>query len=215
MIISFLLLLIFTNPFLGDEAMRAWERPIAEKKNAGISAGILLGGDIVTYDRPSDRVIFRSGSDRLLQSVDLYKNGTIKKIIISGGSGHLIYKDRTEAAFVKKYLIGIGIDNSDILVENTSKNTFDNAKFTARLLEKNNISDSVLLITSALHMRRASACFEKQSIPVIEYPTSKITGPRLKNFEHLFIPSIKTLENWNLLIHEIIGFGVYKVLGYC
>lgn len=214
-IISFLLVLIFTNPFLGDEAVRAWEKPFTTKTSTGLSAGVLLGGDIVTYDRPADRAIFRSGSDRLLQTIDLYKKDIIKKIIISGGSGHLIYRDRTEASFIKKYLTGIGIDGSDIYVENTSKNTFENARFTARLLEKNNIHDSVLLVTSALHMRRAAACFEKQSVLVIQYPTSKITGPRIKNFDHLFIPSIKTLENWNLLIHEIIGFGVYKLLGYC
>lgn len=214
-IISLLLLLLFTNPFIGDEAIRAWERPLSGDVRSKYEAAIVLGGDIVSYDKPSDRLIFRSGADRLLQAIDLYKNGSIKKIIISGGSGHLLYKDRTEASFVKKYLLRIGVDNKDILIENTSKNTFENAKYTAKLLQKNDITDSLLLITSSLHMRRAAACFEKQSISVKEYPTSKITGSRIKDVDHLFIPSIKTLENWNKLIHELLGYGVYKILGYC
>ncbi|HLO92194.1 MAG: YdcF family protein [Chloroflexota bacterium] len=214
-IFALLLLLIFTNPFLGDEAIRAWEKPLVKRLSGSYNAGIVLGGDIVSYDKPSDRVIFRSGADRLLQAVELYKKKNIKKIIISGGSGHLIYRDRTEASFIKKYLINIGIESNDILVENKSKNTFENARFTAKLLQQNDSSDSLLLITSSLHMRRASGCFEKQSIAIREYPTAKITGDRLKNIDHLLIPSIKTLEQWNLLIHELLGYAMYKVMGYC
>lgn len=215
-IYSLIILLIFTNPFLGDEAIRAWEKPL-NKVDPGIhyTAGILLGGDIVSFDNDSERVIFRSGADRLLQAISLYETGVIKKIVISGGSGHLLYRDRTEASFIKRYLTEIGISSNDIIVENMSKNTFENARYTAKILDKNNLKDTALLITSSLHMRRAADCFRKQGIAVQEFPTSKITGKRITNFDHLFIPSITTLRNWNLLIHEILGYVVYKVLGYC
>lgn len=215
-IYSLIILLIFTNPFLGDEAIRAWEKPL-NKVDPGIhyTTGILLGGDIVSFDNDSERVIFRSGADRLLQAISLYETGVIKKIVISGGSGHLLYRDRTEASFIKRYLTEIGISSNDIIVENMSKNTFENARYTAKILDKNNLKDTALLITSSLHMRRAADCFRKQGIAVQEFPTSKITGKRITNFDHLFIPSITTLRNWNLLIHEILGYVVYKVLGYC
>jgi uncharacterized SAM-binding protein YcdF (DUF218 family) len=213
---TLVIMIMFTNPFLGDEIIRVWEKPMKMVTNSQqYDAGVILGGDIVTYDKDSDRVIFRSGADRLLQAIDLYKSGIIKKIVISGGSGHLIYRDRTEASFIKKYLTGIGINNDDIIVENMSKNTVENARYTAKLLETNRITDTVLLITSSIHMRRAAACFRKQGIGVEEFPTSKITGKRITDFHHLVVPSVATLKNWDLLIHELLGFCVYKILGYC
>ncbi len=213
--ISFLLLFVFTNPFLADEIVRLWEMPIEQSPNKDYSAGVLLCGDIATYDNPSERIIFRSGADRLLQTIELYKREKIKKIIVSGGSGHLIYKDRTEAAFIKKYLTNIGIPPDDIIFESSSRNTFENARYTYRLLQENKISDTILLITSSLHMRRAYACFKKQGLPVKMYTTSKIVGPRLHNFDHLFIPSVSALQKWNLVIHEMIGYVSYKIIGYC
>lgn len=247
-ILGLVFLLIFTNPFLVDEAIRAWESPLTsasditpnrpfqmnssshnnssqlDNSHLNISskyaqkkypAGVLLCGDIATYDKLSGRIIFKSGADRLLQTIYLYRNGVIDKIIVSGGSGHLLYKDRTEAAFIKKYLVAIGVESDDIIFESRSKNTYENAKFTKKLLVENSINESVLLITSALHMKRASATFRKQGVLVNEYSTSKIVGDRLKNFDHLLIPSITTLNNWNLLLHEWLGFLSYKILGYC
>jgi len=209
------MLILFTNPFLGDEVTRLWERPMEETPVGNYTAGVLLCGDIASYDKSADRIIFRSGADRLLQIIELYKQGKIKKIIISGGSGHLIYKDRTEAAFIKKYITSIGIDADDVFFESRSRNTIENARYTSALLKEIRVNDTVLLITSSLHMKRASGCFKKQGVLVKEYPTSKITGDRLHNFDHLFIPSVLTLKNWDLVIHEIIGFISYKMMGYC
>lgn len=245
LLISIAILVLFTNPFLGDEALNLWESPLKSlselprkqhvsdtkhlssffKSSGKLSpshsmiplypAGVLLCGDIASYDHQTDRIIFKTGADRLMQTIDLYQKGIIGKIVISGGSGHLIYRDRTEATFIKKYLVGIGIDPEDIIFESRSKNTYENAKYSKELLVENRINDSVILITSALHMKRAEAVFKKQGIRVITYPTSKITGIRLTNADHLLIPSVTTLMNWNLLIHEVVGYAVYKVSGYC
>jgi uncharacterized SAM-binding protein YcdF (DUF218 family) len=216
LISAFLVLILFSNPYIGDEMIRLWEQPNTEYPlNAKYSAGILLGGDIVDYEKKTDRLIFRSGADRLLQTIDLYNNGVIKKIIISGGSGHLIYRDRTEAAFIKLYLTRIGIDSDNILFESTSKNTYENAEFTSHLLRDNEIRGELLLITSAMHMKRAAATFRKSGIEVDEYPTSKITGDRMNDMDHIVIPSLATLHNWNILIHEITGYFIYKIMGYC
>ncbi len=214
LIAAFLLLLIFTNPFIGDEAIRRWEMPLTKAPTETYVAGIILGGDIASYDKANDRVVFRSGADRLMQAIELFKKGVIKKIIISGGPGHIVYKDRMEADYIRAYLVGIGFDESDILYESRSMNTIENATFTAQLMKENNITGTALLITSALHMKRALSTFKKQGVAVAPYATDKITGERLYNFDHLFIPSIITLKNWNLIIHEWIGYGAYKFMGY-
>jgi hypothetical protein len=58
------------------------------------------------------------------------------------------------------------------------------------------------------------AVFNKIGIEVTAYPTSKITGMRLYNIKHLFIPDIESLNCWNDLLHEWIGWVTYKIMGY-
>lgn len=217
LVLAFILLLIFTNPFIGDEFLRTWEVPLTTANDQGTkyAAGVLLTGDIATYDHATQRVIGRSGSDRLMQIIELYQQGVIEKIIVSGGSGHLIYTDRTEAVYIGIYLSRIGIPEEAVIMDTLSKNTHQNTLHVAEILQQYNITEPVLLITSALHMKRAGACFERAGIPFIAYPTAKITGDRLYNFDHLFIPSVMTLKQWDLLIHELVGYVAYKVMGYC
>lgn len=215
-ITGFGLLLFFTNPFIGDEVIRSWERPDLRLKDSAVyEAGVLLAGDIATMDNRTGRLIFRSGADRFLQTLHLYQNGKIEKIVISGGPGHLIYKDRVESLYLSYFLRGTGISAQNVLFEGLSRNTYENAIYSEKILSENSINDTVVLITSALHMKRAAACFEKQGIKIVEYPTSRLVGDRLYNLDHLLVPSIMTLKNWDLLIHEIIGYVVYRTAGYC
>jgi uncharacterized SAM-binding protein YcdF (DUF218 family) len=215
-IAGFALLLFFTNPFIGDEAIRCWERPDNFlPDSAGYEYGVLLGGDIVTLENSTGKLIFRSGADRFMQTLDLYNKGTVEKIIISGGSGHLIYSDRIESLYLSKFLLQLGFPSNDMLFEGNSRNTYENAVYTHKLLTDNSSNDTIVLITSALHMKRAAKCFSNQGLYVVEYPTSRIVGKRLYNLDHLLIPSIMTLKNWDLLIHEVIGYWVYKLQGYC
>lgn len=208
--------LFLSNNFLADEFMRLWEVPVVNETQLApvYDAGIILGGGMIQQDRQSDRLIFRANTDRFLQALDLYKKGRIKKMIISGGAGHLIYRNMLEASLLKKYLVGIGIPEQDILVDSISDNTHQNALNTARILKEHIPGKNLLLITSSSHMRRAMGCFAKQGIHCTPYPTNKMTGRRVYSFQHLFVPDIRSLLFYDTLIHECLGYVVYRVMGY-
>lgn len=212
---AIILLLVFSNPFLLDEAMRAWEIPATKISDlpGTYDAGIVMSG-MVTYDNSLDRIQFNRRNDRLMQAVSLYKKGKIKKIFFSGGSGSLIYTYMKESEMVKKFLIEIGIPAEDIIIENKSNNTRENAIFTKEVLQKEIPSGKFILFTSAFHMRRALASFKKVGMEVTPYPTDRYSGPRKYYPGHLLLPNSGTLFDWNSLLHEIIGYGVYKVMGY-
>lgn len=94
----------FSNRFIVELFLRCYESPLVElPANETYDVGIVLGGKIVNFDYQKNRAIFRGESDRILQAVDLYKQGKIKKILISGGPGHLFYRDQYEASFLKKF----------------------------------------------------------------------------------------------------------------
>ncbi len=217
LIASVIMFLLFSNSFIVDEAVRLWEVPMT--KNSQLKKydiGIVLGGGMVNMDKMYDnRLIFQSNTDRILQALDLYESGFINKIMISSGSGSIVFKDMLEASLLRKYLLKIKIADSVIIIDSTSKNTYENAVNSVKILNEKYKNEKFLLITSSLHMRRASACFRKQGLIFDVYPTNKrVSDVRRWDLSYLFVPNIECFSDWERLIHEMIGYFSYKVMGY-
>ncbi len=211
---SLVITLLFSNAFLFDEVSRAWEIPAKPYSELKVyDAGIVLGGMIV-YDPAMARLQFYRGTDRLLQAVELYKLGVIKKIVFTGGSGSILHPELKEGNYVKRYLLTLGIPENDILIEKESQNTRENALFTKALIEKKKLSGEFLLITSGFHMRRSLGCFEVAGMVTEPYSTDRYAGPRKFEFDHMFIPNLSIMNDWNNLIHELVGYFTYKLMGY-
>ena len=204
----------FSNQFLFDECSRLWEVPATRYEILKpYDFGIVLGGMSV-YDEDFDRAQFFRCADRLMQTVELYRRGIIKKIIFTGGSGSLLHPEIKEGDYISRYLLNMGIPQNDFLIERESKNTRENALYTKAIVEKENINGKFLLITSAWHMRRSLGCFTKVGIEVDAYSADRYAGPRKYEFDHLFIPQPQIIYSWDILIHEIVGFITYKIVGY-
>ncbi len=210
-----IVLLVFSNRFLFDEAMRAWEVPaVSQASLKHYDAAIVLGG-LSSWDPTLKRIQFHRGGDRLFQAIELYKKGLADKILITGGSGSMQYQQYKEADYIKQYMLDIGIPESAILIERESKNTYENAVMTKKLLQQTFPSGgNYLLITSAIHMRRSKACFDKAGVRTLCYSTDRYTGPRKFQFDHLVLPDASTLSDWYWLLHEITGYLSYKAAGY-
>lgn len=211
---AFSLLLFFSNSFIFDEFARAWEVPATPYEDLEIyDVGIVLGGMSV-YDEELQRPQFYRGVDRLLQAVELYKLGMIKKVVFTGGSGRLLHPEMKEGDYIKRYMVFMGIPEKDIIIESQSQNTRENALYTKNLLEERKLTGRYLLITSAFHMRRSMNCFKTVGLDVTPYSTDRYSGPRKWEFDHLFIPNTSALNDWYTLIHEVVGYVTYKVIGY-
>jgi uncharacterized SAM-binding protein YcdF (DUF218 family) len=210
------LLLIFTNPFLINEAWLLWEHPPTPfTKVKHYDAAIILTGITNKDKSPEDRVYTNKGADRILQPVRLYKEGFVKKIIISGGSGSLTREETSESEDLKTILVCSGIPQSDILLEEKSRNTHENAVFTKALLKQHPEFKKLLLVTSAFHIRRASGCFKNEGIKADAFSVDFYTTDRSFAFADLIVPQEYCLYLWQKLFHEILGYIVYDVIGYC
>ncbi len=214
-IVSLSLLLLFTNPFIFHEFMRAWEVDAVQKEElkSNYDYAIVLSG-MITYDEKYERINFKSSTDRLLQTIELYKEGIVDKFYITGGSGEIFNQKHKESEILKDYLIVLGIPESDILIETLSKNTYENAIESKKALNSEVKEKTFLLVTSAYHMRRAAGCFKKQGFEFDVFVTDRYTGNRKFTFDELFIPKAETLQGWTLLIHEVSGYLIYDIVGY-
>lgn len=213
---ALILLLFFTNRFVCNLAIKSWEtdvQPISELRQ-DYDIGIVLGGYSNFNLEPKERYHFNSSANRLTQSIELYKAGKIKKILVTGGSGSWLNETPNEAEEIKPFLIKMGVLENDIIVEPLARNTHENATFTKQILQKNYPDASCLLITSAFHMRRSKACFQKEKIQFSPFSTDILGEENHLSANFIFIPNPDSLSLWNLLIKEWIGVIVYRLKGY-
>ena len=209
--ITLFLFYLFTNNFIADKAAVIWEvspKSISSLEN-NYKYGIVLGG-YSYYNKTIEHINLNDRGDRLISAIELYNLGKIEKIIISGGNGELINNGMKESEWSKKFLINMGVQKKDILLESNSRNTIENAQYTAILMKKE-MSEKSLLITSADHMRRASFCFSKYNFNIEIYPTDCSGNDIPLTFDYLFIPNIEALKKWESLIHECVGYIVYRI----
>lgn len=214
---GFILFLFFTNDFIANEVMRAWEPDAIAYQdiNKSYDLGILLAGVTRSGNTPADRVYFQRGVERLTHTLQLYRMGKIRRILVAGGSGRLLDIGEREADDIRNALVMMGVDEADIIVENNSRNTRESAVEVQKLLaEMNQNASGCILITSAFHMPRSSACFAKVGLPMDTFPTDSYTHPRTFTPDILFIPKTGALEVWHKLTREWIGFIAYKLAGY-
>ena len=213
---ALVLLYLISNDFLVNALLRVWEGSSPKSIVGAYDTAIILTGGMVSEGSKSgEEYSFGPASDRLLQPLLLYKKGRIKRILISGGEAKLseskIFPD--EGRIAADFLSLCGVPASAVERESRSRNTHENARYSAELLRRRP-QQRILLVTSAFHMHRASACFAKAGLMVTPYPVDFRAGPA-KVLPGQFWPSEEALERFNRLVHEWVGFVTYRIFGYC
>ncbi len=214
LITTIIVFYFFSNKFIINEIMVRWEIPAMEDTaiHGKYDVAIVLGG-MTNYDSRMHRVQFEHGGDRLFQALKLYKQGIVNKLLLDGGSGSLDKSD-IEAPILRDYLLQIGIPDSVILIEPNSRNTHENALFAKPILDSAARNGRYLMVTSGYHMRRALGCFNKVGIHTMPYSTDRAGGPFRFQFDYWLVPNVEAMQEWSPLIHEALGYLIYKIIGY-
>jgi len=216
---ALLLTLIGTNNALVNEALLAWEvPPVGLSSIAPADAALLLTGVTNAEKSPHDRVYLARGADRFTHALWLWRAGRVRRIVISGGYGNLgapAAGQPTEARELRTLLRLSGVPDSAIWLEERSRNTRENALFTRDLLARHPDVRSLVLVTSAFHERRALGCFQRVGLRPQVFPADFRSTDRRAGPAYWLVPDADALARWSLLLHEIAGWVVYEVLGYC
>ena len=167
---------------------------------------VLLGGGI-TEGTPIGDIPTDSAYSRIVETAILY-NKYPKKIIITGGR---VYDEDSpsESSVYRDVLISLGIPRRDIILEEESRNTLENALFTKKILDERELT-SITLITSATHMFRARNAFTSTGLEVAIAPSGYISNKsKYKVLD--FIPSSHNLDFFLRALWEYVGIAVYQV----
>jgi uncharacterized SAM-binding protein YcdF (DUF218 family) len=149
---------------------------------------------------------------RCLHAAAVYHRGKPCPVVVCGGRIAPGPSTPPLAHLMRDFLRDQGVHPEDILVEDQSRTTHENARECRRLLQERRIT-KVVLVTEATHMFRALRCFRKQGIAAV--PSA--CHHRATEFDWSlgdFLPSSGAVENHERSFHEWLGFAWYWMRGY-
>lgn len=152
-----------------------------------------------------------SGGDRLVEAAVLAHRYPDARVVVSGGNGSLVLAGEGDADSAPRLLVALGVAPERLVLENRSRNTYENAVFTREMVQPKP-GETWLLVTSAFHMPRAVGIFRKAGFAVVPWPTDyRTTG---EEGVGLFGDNtLDALGGTALAVREWIGLAAYRLTG--
>ncbi|MEH6700022.1 MAG: YdcF family protein [Brevundimonas sp.] len=116
---------------------------------------VVLGNTVQPDGTPSKRL-----AARLNRALDLWENGTVEAIIVSGATGK---EGVPEGDAMRRYLVGQGVPVDRIIVDNAGVDTAATARNTARIMATRDY-DSAIVVTQYFHIPRARLAMQREGI---------------------------------------------------
>lgn len=155
---------------------------------------------------------YNGAVERMLRTYELLRTGKAKRALISCGTTNPEVRIAIESRVVVEQLVSWGIDRGRLVVEDQSRNTRENAVESARIIREQGWT-SVLMVTSAFHMRRAAACFRAVGLRVDLMPVDYRSYDSSR-FSSRKLPRVDSLEQCTQALREMFGYWTYRVRGY-
>jgi uncharacterized SAM-binding protein YcdF (DUF218 family) len=184
---------------------------------------VVLGGGTDAAEYPRSTVELNSGGDRVIYAGYLYKQGAAPHLLLSGGNiSWLGSTPSTPATEMAEVLTWMDIPEEALWLQPESQNTYEDALYSAKMLKEKGIN-RIILVTTASHMPRSVALFEKQGLEVVPAPTDfKVTQA---SWDALFsgdpagmlvrlMPNVGNLSMITAAMKEYLGMLVYRLRGW-
>ncbi|AWN42227.1 YdcF family protein [Methylobacterium durans] len=173
---------------------------------------IVLGGGVDSgLSEARRQIVVNDAGERPIYLADLARRFPSARLVFSGGSGSLS-QGLSEAEIVGRMGDVLGAPRSRLILEHRSRNTRENALFTADLV-KPKPGERWLLVTSAWHMPRSIGCFRQAGFEVTAFPVDYRTRGFADAFRFNSFAS-DGLLHLDLAVKEWIGLLAYRLAGY-
>jgi uncharacterized SAM-binding protein YcdF (DUF218 family) len=224
LIFALVVLWLGSNRWVSYGLARSLEwRNLPPKTTPQAEVIVLLGGGTEPEDYPRQITEVNSAGDRVLYAASLYRDGAAPAILASGGNLNFSgARGATPAEDMTDLLTQLGVPEDNIWPQDRSQNTHDDAVYSAEILREKDITE-IILVTSAMHMPRAKALFEKQGIDVIpaaadftitEQNWQSVFHPNAGEFVINLLPNASALNLTTTVLKEYFGLLVYRLQGW-
>jgi len=188
-----------------------WRYPPRYDLPKATKAIVVLGGGIANPDDLRERPDLGDASiARCLKAADLYREHGPCKLIVCGGKTPNDPTGPPLATVMYDFLCHCGVSPDDIILEDRSQTTYENAVEATRLLREHDLDENVVLVTSAAHLNRGVRCFRQLGIAVTPIGCSY----RATKFQwrlSTFLPVASSASHVDDVAHEWIGMLWYGI----
>jgi uncharacterized SAM-binding protein YcdF (DUF218 family) len=173
---------------------------------------VVLSGGMSILDEAGKEV--QLGTDtlkRCLYAARLYRRAGGCRMVLSGGKVDWTEPGPTFAAAMRDFLVEIGVRPDNLVLEDKSSSTHENAIYSKPLLEQTG-SGRIFLVTEASHMYRSEKCFRAQGVDVTPAACDQHVG-RFEFAPTTFLPSARGISQVVRASHEWLGLAWYRLRG--
>lgn len=149
--------------------------------------------------------------ERLTSAVALARKYPNARLVFTGGSAGLRQTGADEARGVRELWASLGVPESQMVMEDKSRNTFENATMTRAMVDPKP-GETWLLVTSAAHMPRSVGIFRKVGWDVVAYPVDYRTFGDVRDYK-LSTIALDGLKRLDVALHEWFGLVAYRLTG--
>jgi uncharacterized SAM-binding protein YcdF (DUF218 family) len=195
------------------------ERPYAGIQLDALPAAdaiVLLGGGAAASRYEANGVHVTPSGDRIVMAHALFRMGKAPVMLLGGSESKLDGVVHFESEIVRELLVTWGVPKEAMIPLASNADTHDEA-LKVRALAAEHGWRRFLLVTSANHLRRASATFRAQGLEVIPVPCNFLTtistapAPRPPGFAVPGNDGFVKMATW---MHEEIGYFIYRRRGW-
>ena len=152
-----------------------------------------------------------SSGDRYVEAAILARQYPQVRIVVTGGNGSLLLQGEGDGATALRLLTALGVAPERLVLENQSRNTYENAVSTRRMVAPKP-GEAWLLVTSAFHMPRSVALFREAGFDVVAWPVDyRTAGDERLGWAR--DNAADSLQNLSVAMREWIGLFAYWLSG--
>jgi uncharacterized SAM-binding protein YcdF (DUF218 family) len=214
-IVPFVLVTLLSVPAVAYLALGTleWAYPPAAEVPERPEVLVVLSGSMVAPDGAPDQA--EVGPDtfyRCMHALALYRQAGGCPVLLSGGLAPEAPQGPTLAETMRRFFLQLGVKPQDLIKEDRSLTTHENAVECAKLLETRSVR-RVVLVTDAKHLWRASQCFRQQGIEVVPAACNHYMARFQSRWEN-YLPSPHGAARFLDAFHEWLGILYYKLRGW-
>ncbi len=209
------LIFVLGNSPLIDQLVRDSERPYFRPDMTHLppaDAVVALGSETAaSLNNLLGFTVDKAGLERYLTAVELARHGKAQVVVLGGDEASTLHPGQSQMEAVQKWIKDWQMAPGPVTNLDICANTHDEALHYAQLAAANKWK-STLLVTSALHLKRAEAVFNKQGVKVVPIGCDFHGDGTACHWT--LLPSQDRFVLWSLYLHKKIGWWVYRWRGW-
>ena len=208
--LGLILLYVLSTPWFVNRGLYRLTEGYEKRPEAGlvvpIKNTVVLGGMTNPVQQDTGFRLEWSRYERFNGALELFEHNKTRRLIFTNGIMPWGPAAQPEGEFLVERAKEAGVPDSALFLLGPVENTHDEALVVASALPQ---GDTIRLVTSAFHMRRAKLLFERQGLVVIPFPVDFGLEEEGDLTLMSFLPTAKSLAMAEIALREWLGYWVY------